>query len=102
MTTATDRGRLARALRDAVTAVDGVSRLVAGGPVEVAAQYPGGKVEGVTFSGDEPQVHIAVSRLPVEPVARRALLAAREVMARAGDDRSVQVVVADIDVDRLE
>lgn len=97
-----DRGRLAHALREAVTRVDGVSRLVGDGPVEVAAQYPGGKVEGVSVSGDEPQVHIAVSTLPVEPVAARALSAARGVMTAAGDDRPVQIVVADIDVERLE
>ncbi|TQL76353.1 hypothetical protein FB566_1880 [Stackebrandtia endophytica] len=95
------RGRLAQALRDAVTAVPGVSRLVGSGVVEVAAQFPGGKVPGVDMGGDAPAVYIAVSRLPVAPVAEAALSAAEQAMSAAGDDRRVRIVVADLDVDSL-
>lgn len=101
MTTVMRRGRLAQALRDAVIAVPGVSRLVGSGAVEVAAQFPGGKVPGVDLGADTPAVYIAVSRLPVGPVAEWALRAAQEAMAAAGDDRPVQIVVADLDVDSL-
>ena len=97
-----DRGRLAHALREAVGRVAGVSRLVADGPVETAAHYPGGTVPGVGLCGDELLIRIAVTRLPVEPVASQAVRAARRVLDQAGDDRPVHVVVADIDIDRLE
>ncbi|GAA4917764.1 hypothetical protein LX16_3845 [Stackebrandtia albiflava] len=101
MTTAVDRGELAGALRDAVRTVPGVSRLVTTGIVEVATQVPGGTIPGVKVAGDRPEVHVAVSRLPVEPVAQAVLRACDEVMTRYGDDRPVRVVVADVDVSSL-
>ena len=62
------RGRLALAVAAAVDTVGGVRRT--GGPgVEVATQYPGGRVLGVRLGTDEVTVHIVAERLPLDAVA---------------------------------
>jgi hypothetical protein len=93
-----DRGELAREVSEAVAGVPGVSRLVSAGPVELATQFAGGSVPGVSLLGDRPEVHVAVSRLPVEPVADAAVRAAVAVLREHGDERPVRVVVVDVDV----
>ena len=87
---------IARAVRDAVLAVPGVVRLTPGAPMEVSTQFPGGKVVGVRL-GDPVEVHVAVDRAPVVPVAERIRTAVREVLDRAGESRPVEVVVDDIE-----
>ena len=65
------RGRLALAVAAAVDTVVGVRRT--GGPgVEVATQYPGGRVVGVRLGPDEVTVHIIAERLPLDTVADAA------------------------------
>ncbi|GAA4440462.1 hypothetical protein [Phytohabitans houttuyneae] len=87
---------LALAVRDAVTAVPGVRQVRAGSAVEVATQYPGGKVSGVRVSGETVEVHVVVGRLPLQPVVGQARAAARAVLDRYGDPRPVTVVVVDV------
>lgn len=87
---------LALAVRDAVTAVPGVRQVRAGSAVEVATQYPGGKVSGVRVSGEMVEVHVVVGRLPLQPVVGQARAAARAVLDRYGDPRPVTVVVVDV------
>ncbi|MBT8225190.1 MAG: hypothetical protein HKP61_08300 [Dactylosporangium sp.] len=96
--TRSDRGRLAVTVRDAVTAVPGVTRLVPGAPVEIATQYPGGKVPGIRLAGPVVEVHVSVDRLPVQVVAGEVRDVVRAVLAAAGDERQVQVVVEDLDL----
>jgi hypothetical protein len=90
------REDLAHAIADAVTEVPGVAGLTPGDGVEVATLYSGGKVVGLRLSSDPVQVHIIADRTPLPPVAEAAAAAARRVLAAAGDDREVQVVVADL------
>lgn len=87
---------LALAVREAVTAVPGVSQVRAGSVVEVATLYPGGKVPGVRLAPDAVEVHVVVDRLPLQPVVRQARAAARAVLDRRGDPRPVTVVVVDV------
>jgi hypothetical protein len=94
---ATDPATLASAVRDAVLAVPGVARLLPGGPVEVATQFPGGKIPGIRL-GDAVEVHIAVDPVPIEPLAEQIRVAVRDVLARAGMDRPVEVVIDDVDL----
>lgn len=92
---------LARAVRDAVAGVPGVARLTGGGPVKIAARFPGGQVDGLRLATDVVEVRIVVDRLPVHPIADRAADAATAALRRAGDDRPVQVLVADLEADEL-
>lgn len=91
-----DQERLASAVRDAALAVPGVARLTSGGAVEVATQFPGGKVVGVRL-GNPVEVHVAVDRSPIIPVTERVRAAVRAVLDRSGEHRPVEVVVDDID-----
>ena len=94
------RGRLALAVAAAVDTVGGVRRT--GGPgVEVATQYPGGRVLGVRLGADEVTVHIIAERLPLDAVADAVRLAARSALAGLGDSRAVAVSVDDLDVASL-
>ena len=94
------RGRLALAVAAAVDTVGGVRRT--GGPgVEVATQYPGGRVLGVRLGADEVTVHIIAERLPLDAVAEAVRLAARSALASLGDGRAVAVSVDDLDVSSL-
>ena len=94
------RGRLALAVAAAVDAVGGVRRT--GGPgVEVATQYPGGRVLGVRLGADEVTVHIVAERLPLDAVADAVRFAASSALARLGDSRAVAVSVDDLDVASL-
>ena len=94
------RGRLALAVAAAVDSVSGVRRT--GGPgVEVATQYPGGRVLGVRLGADEVTVHIVAERLPLDAVADAVRVAARSALAAHGDSRAVAVSVDDLDVSFL-
>jgi len=88
--------RLASAVRDAVLAVPGVARLTSGGAVEVATQFPGGKVVGVRL-GDPVEVHVAVDRSPIISVTEQVRAAVQAVLDRSGGSRPVEVVVDDIE-----
>jgi hypothetical protein len=91
------RGRLALAVAAAVDSVGGVRR-TGGHGVEVATQYPGGRVLGVRLGADEVTVHIVAERLPIDAVADAVRVAARSALAGLGDNRGVAVSVEDLDV----
>jgi hypothetical protein len=94
------RGRLALAVAAAVDTVGGVRRT--GGPgVEVATQYPGGRVVGVRVGTDEVTVHIVAERLPLDAVAEAVQFATRLALSRLGDSRAVTVAIDDLDVASL-
>jgi hypothetical protein len=93
------RGRVALAVAQAVDSVAGVRRSPGPG-VEVATQYRGGKVLGISL-GETVQVHVVVSALPIEAVADQVHWAARYALDAAGDRRPVAVVIDDLDVDVL-
>lgn len=95
-----DRVALAKAVRDAVLAVDGVAGLGTTGPVEVATRYAGGKIGGIRL-GDEVEVHVTVDPVPIGPVGERIQAAVRAVLERAGVQRPVEVVVDDVDLTGL-
>ena len=96
------REDLARSVADAVTAVPGVAAMSPGSGVEVATLFAGGKVIGLRLGPDAVDVHIVADRVPLQPVADEAAEAARRVLAAAGDERSVRVVVEDVMMDALD
>lgn len=87
---------LAISIADAVSAVPGVRRLSGGDAIEAATQYPGGKVVGVRL-GETVQIHLVANLVPLPPVAAHAARTARSVLAKAGDDRPVEVFIDDIE-----
>ena len=81
----------------AVDTVAGVRRT--GGPgVEVATQYPGGRVVGVRLGPDEVAVHLIAERFPLETVADAVHAAVGATLAELGDRRAVAVNIDDLDV----
>jgi hypothetical protein len=97
------REDLARSIADAVTEVPGVAGLTsADSSVEVATLFAGGKVVGLRLGEDAVEIHIVVERVPMQPVADKAVAAARRVLSAIGDDRAVQVIVADVVLDALD
>ena len=96
------REDLARSVADAVVAVPGVAALSPGSGVEVATLFAGGKVIGLRLGEEAVEVHIVADQVPLQPIADEAAQAARRVLAAAGDDRPVQVVVEDVMVDALD
>ncbi|HZM78429.1 MAG TPA: hypothetical protein VFC19_22105 [Candidatus Limnocylindrales bacterium] len=87
---------LAISIADAVSAAPGVRRLTGGDAIEAATQYPGGKVVGVRLA-ETVQIHLVADRVPLPPVGAEAAKAARSVLAKAGDDRPVEVFIDDIE-----
>ena len=82
------------------TRVVGVRRT--GGPgVEVATQYPGGRVVGVRLGPDEVTVHIIAERLPLDTVADAVHAAVGAALAGLGDRRAVAVTIDDLDVSSM-
>jgi hypothetical protein len=79
------REDVARSVAEAVQAVPGVAGLHPGFDVEVATQYSGGKVVGLSLSGEAVDVYITADRIPFKDVADQAAAAA-----------AVNVVVADV------
>ena len=102
MTTSMRVEDVARSVAEAVTAVPGVAALMPGTGIEVSTQFSGGKVLGVRRGGDEVEVHIKVDRAPLTAVANDVMAAARRVLAAAGDERRVLVVVEDVDLRRMD
>lgn len=92
-----DPATVAAEVAAAVLAVPGVIRLTSGTGVEVATQFPGGKINGVRL-GDPVEVHVEVDPVPIAPVAEQIRNAVREVLGRFGRRLSVEVVVEDIDL----
>jgi hypothetical protein len=91
------RGRLALAVAAAVDTVVGVRR-TGGLGVEVATQYPGGRVVGIRLGPDEITVHIIAERLPLDAVADAVHAAVGATLAGLGDTRAVAVIIDDLDV----
>ena len=84
----------------AVDTVSGVRR--SGGPgVEVATQYPGGRVVGVRLADDEVAVQVVAERLPLNPSPTRCTPPTRAVLHASDDERAVHVVVDDLDLTSL-
>ena len=90
------REDVARSVAEAVQAVPGVAGLHPGFDVAVATQYSGGKVVGLSLSGEAVDVYITADRIPFKDVADQAAAAAARVLAASGDGRPVNVVVADV------
>ncbi len=89
--------QLARAVQDAVLAVDGVYSLGAGRYAEAATYGAGDKVTGVVVGPGEVRVHI-VARYPlVAPIPELAERVRERVAPRAGSRRTA-VVVEDLEV----
>jgi hypothetical protein len=96
-----DRAALAAAVATALTQVPGVARLSPGTGVEVATQFPGGKVVGVGVRDDAIVAHLVVDRLPLDQVARAARAAAEAALADLGIARRLDLVIDDVDLDHL-
>jgi hypothetical protein len=94
------RGRVALAVATAVDRVVGVRR-TGGSGVEVATQYPGGRVIGVRLGPDEVTVHVIVERLPLETAADAVHAAVGATLAGLGDRRAVAVNIDDLDVSSM-
>jgi hypothetical protein len=92
-----DPATIATEVAAAVLAVPGVIRLTPGTGVEVATQFPGGRISGIRL-GDPVEVHVEVDPVPIAPVAEQIRNAVREVLGRFGRRLSVEVVVEDIDL----
>ncbi len=91
------RARLAMAIADAVRSVPG-ARLSAGSGVAVATQYRGGRVLGVSLTGEEVTVQIVAAAVPLPPLLEALHRTVAAAMERAGDIRTVHVHVADVDL----
>ncbi len=96
-----DPGPIAQAVAAGVAGVAGVARLTAGAGVEAATYYAGGKTIGVVVRKDQVTVHIVVMELPVARVAERVREAALEVLRALGTQHAVEVVVEDVELDKL-
>ena len=96
-----DKAAVARAIATGVGSVPGVARLWSGLGVETATYYRGGKAVGVVVRPDRVAVHVVVDQLPIAPVASSVHEVAQTVVQAAGWSIPVEVVVADVEVDRL-
>lgn len=96
------REDIARSIADAVLAVPGVAALHPGFGVEVATHFSGGKLIGVRLSGEQVEVCLTADRVPLPAVAEQAAIAAGRVLSAVGDDRPVNVVVADVESSALD
>ena len=96
-----DRAVLAASVASALTQVPGVARLSPGTGVEVATQFAGGKVVGVGVRDDAVVAHLVIDRWPLDQVARAARAAAETALADLGVARRLDLVIDDVDLDRL-
>jgi hypothetical protein len=96
-----DRAALAASVASALTQVPGVARLSPGTGVEVATQFAGGKVVGVGVRDDAVIAHLVIDRLPLDQVARAARAAAESALADLGAAHRLDLVIDDVDLDRL-
>jgi hypothetical protein len=94
------RGHLALAVAAAVDTVTGARR-TGGHGVEVATQFPGGRVVGVQLGADEVAVHIIAERVPLDTIADAVHVAVRAALADVGDRRAVSVTIDDLDVSSM-
>jgi hypothetical protein len=91
------RGRLALAVAGATDSVPGARRS-AGSGIPVATQHPGGRVIGVALSNDRVTVHVVAQRMDVANIAGSVHEAVRQVLLRSDDQRTVSVVVDDLEI----
>jgi hypothetical protein len=96
-----DRAVLAAAVATALARTPGVARLSPGAGVEVATQFAGGKVLGVRVRDDAVVAHLVIDRLPVDQVATAARAAAEAALADLGVACRLDLVIDDVDLDRL-
>jgi hypothetical protein len=99
--TTVDRATLAQAVAAGVLAVPGVARLSGGRGVEAATLYPGGKLVGVVADDQAVRVHVVAGRLPLGPLVQEVRAAVAIVLAGLGATRVVDLVVEDLELDRL-
>jgi len=91
------RAVLAQRIAERVVRTPGVARLSPGAGVEVATQYARGKVTGVAVSEEKVSVHIVANQLPLAPVIERAQATIQAVLHEVNEERSVEVVVEDLE-----
>lgn len=91
------RAVLAQRIAERVVRTPGVARLSPGAGVEVATQYARGKVTGVAVSEEKVSVHIVANQLPLAPVIERAQATTQAVLHEVNEERSVEVVVEDLE-----
>jgi hypothetical protein len=94
------RGQLASAVAAAVDTVAGVRR-TGGGGVEVATQYPGGRVVGVLLGAETVTVQVIAEQFPLIALADSVRAAVRVALSGFDDQRRVDVTIDDIDVAKL-
>lgn len=94
------RAQLATTLAEGVDNVAGVRRFPGFG-TEVSTQHRGGRVLGIGLAEREVAVHVAVERLPLQPVLKNVHKAIKRVLEQAGDARSAHVYVDLLDLGSL-
>jgi len=94
-------GVIAQEVALGVAGVPGVARLSAGGAVEAATYFAGGKTAGVVVRDDQVVVHIVVNELPIAQVTEHVREVAQEALQALGAARPVEVVVEDLEVEQL-
>ena len=82
-----------------VDSVSGVRRTSQGGPVEMAMQYRGGKVDGVTLGDGHLRINIVAEQLPLKPLTNEIRTRVERLVAERGESLSVDVRVVDLDPD---
>ncbi len=97
-----DRTSTAQAVAAGVVRVPGVARLTGGPGVEVATYHPGGKVVGVVVRDDAVSVHLVARALPLTRVVEEVRAATREILTAQGRPPVVDIVIEDVELDRLE
>jgi hypothetical protein len=97
-----DRQVIADAVARAVARASGVAWLWAGdGVIEIDTQFPGGMVVGVSVGDEAVTVHLVIDRLPVADAVADARATGERVLARLGVPLRLDLVVDDVNVDRL-
>jgi hypothetical protein len=89
---------MAQLVAAAVDTVGGVRRS-AGDGVSVATQYRGGTITGVRLADGEVTVCIVVRGVWVKAAAEAVRTSVGQALKQAGEQRRVNVVVADVEID---
>jgi hypothetical protein len=85
-----------------VARATGVAWLWSGdGVIEIDTQFPGGMVVGVVVGDEAVTVHLVIDRLPVAEGVADARATGERVLARLGVPLRLDLVVNDLNVDRL-
>jgi hypothetical protein len=96
-----DRARIAHLVAAHAAAVPGVADVSAGG-ADASTYFPGGRQQGVIVRDQVVEVHLVLGSPSVALVADRVRQKVERALARAGLQMRVDVVVEDLDLDRLD